>query len=150
MVKLNIDSGKSCCFFVGTDCDGVTSEFCMIQNELHQDYQKDHPKETERVTGSASSLSDCQFKDGMEPSAWLIQCWPWCSTAKRTSTTGNHTGTKSSKEWRQVHDTNENTVQCADCNSKHYTEQHCYYYWNIVASYKCSADQCVTYHTSSD
>ena len=31
-----------------------------------------------------------------------------------TGTTGNHTGTKSSKEWRQIHNTNENTIQCTD------------------------------------
>ena len=74
---------------------------------------------------------------GMEPSARLIQYGHGCGFAREPAprvimqvqrVSGMAAGSYLV-----------NTVQCADCNSKHYTEQHCYYYWNIVASFqKCS------------
>ena len=35
MIEFNVDSRKSCCFFIGTDRDRITTEFCMLQNIFH-------------------------------------------------------------------------------------------------------------------
>ena len=150
MVEFNIDSGKSCCFFIGTDSDGVTSELCMVQNKFHQKNQNNHPQETDRITVSASSCTDCKFKDRMEPSAFLCKTRPRCSGTERSGTAGNHTGTKSCKKRRQIHYADKNTVQCSDQNSKKHTNQHSNNNRYAMASYQSSADQCITYHTCSD
>ena len=122
----------------------------MVQNEFHQDNQKYHPQETNWITRSTSSCTNSNLEDCMEPSTVLGKCRPRCCAAERTCTTGDHTGTKSCKEWRQVHDSDQNTIQCSNEDTKYQTEQHSCCNRPSVASYHCSSDQCVTNHTSSD
>lgn len=43
MIESYINSGKSCCFFVTSDCKCITSNSCMIQYKCHNNNQKNYP-----------------------------------------------------------------------------------------------------------
>ena len=117
MIESYINSGKSCCFFVTSDCKCITSNSCMIQYECHNNNEKNYPQETDRDILSAG----LNLEDTSEPSSRSCCCRPRDSESTYddgTKSTSDHTSTKCCQECRQIHDCYQYTIQNTNQHSK--------------------------------
>ncbi len=149
MILYNLHTGKSGCFFVGTDSDDVTADFGLIQYQRHNHYQDDNPKETDGIHG----IADLNTEDAAEPSLGCTGGRPGhAHTAcyDRTDTSDDHHGTQGSDERRQIQDRYQYTVKAAEQYSYYNCYQHTHAYRHAEVYYAITADQCISDCTGTD
>ena len=110
MVEFNVDTGKNKRFLVASYTDRVASELCAVKHVNHEKHEYEDPDKANRYYRAVGRRD---LKQIVEPAAFLACCRPRnreVVRTDRTKTAGDHACTQRSKERRQVHDSDQNTV----------------------------------------